>query len=129
MFGFLRRTILGRWSHLPKQTVITDGTASSAVPTTAPSSDVPDLVDSSEFSGSEAEKAKALLTEFSDVVATSNDDVGQTSLMAHMSRPGETTTASFASFTRGRRSANILIKCLRQTWLSMALVHGPFRSF
>ena len=115
MFGFLRRTILGRWSHLPKQTVITDRTASSAVPTTAPSSDVPDLVDSSEFSGSEVERAKALLTEFSNVVATSNDDVGQTNLMAHTSRPGETTTASFASFTRGRRSANILIKCLRQT--------------
>ena len=115
MFGFLRRTILGRWSHLPKQTVITDGTASSAVPTTAPSSDVPDLVDSSEFSGSEVEKAKALLTEFSDVVATSNDDVGETNLMAHTSRPDETTTASFASFTRGRRSAIIFIKCLRQT--------------
>ena len=128
MFGFLHRTILGRWSHLPKQTVITDETASSAVPTTAPSSDVPDLVDSSEFSGSEVEKAKALLTEFSDV-ATSNDDVGQTNLMAHTSRPGETTTASFASITRGRRSANILIKCLRQTWLSLALVRGPFRSF
>ena len=104
MFGFLRRTILGRWSHLPKQTVITDGTASSAVPTTALSSDVPDLVDSPKFSGREVEKAKALLTEFSDVVATSNDDVGQTNLMAHTSRPGETTTASFASFTRGRRS-------------------------
>ena len=129
MFGFLCRTILGRWSHLPKQTVIPDGTASSAVPTTAPSSDVPDLVDSSEFSGSEVEKAKALLTEFSDVVATSNDDIGQTNLMAHTSRPGETTTASFASFTRGRRSANILIKCLRQTRLSLALVRGPFRSF
>ena len=123
MFGFLRRTILGRWSHLPKQTVIT------AVPTTAPSSDVPDLVDSLEFSSSEVEKAKALLTEFSDVVATSNDDVGQTNLMAHTSCPCETTTASFASFTRGRRSANILIKCLRQTWLNMALVRGPVRSF
>ena len=96
---------------------------------TAPSSDVPDLVDSSEFSGCEVEKAKALLTEFSDVVATSNDDVGQTNLMAHTSRPSETTTASFASFTRGRRSANILIECLRQTWLNMALVRGPFRSF
>ena len=129
MFGFLRRTILGRWSHLPKQTVITDGTASSAVPTTAPSSDVPDLVDLPEFSGGEVEKAKALLTEFSDVVATSNDDVGQTNLMAHTSRPGETTTASFASFTRGRRFAIIFIKCLRQTWLNMALVRGPFRSF
>ena len=99
------------------------------MPTTAPSSDVPDLVDSLEFSSNEVEKAKALLTEFSDVVATSNDDVGQTNLMAHMSRPGETTTASFASFTRGRRSANILIKCLRQMWLNMALVRGPFRSF
>ena len=54
----LRRTILGRWSHLPKQTVISDGTASSAVPTTAPSSDVPDLVDSSEFSSSEVEKTQ-----------------------------------------------------------------------
>ena len=129
MFGFLRRTILGRWSHLPKQTVITDGTASSAMPTTAPSSDVPDLVDSPEFSGSEVEKAKALLTEFSDVVATLNDDVGQTTLMAHTSRPGETTTASFSSFTKGRRSANILIKFLRQTWLSLALVRGPFWSF
>ena len=128
MFGFLRRTILGQWSHLLKQTVITDGTASSAVPTTAPSSDVPDLVDSSEFSG-EVEKVKALLTEISDVVATSNDDVGQTNLMAHTSCPDETTTASFASFTRGRRSANILIKCLRQTWLSLALVRGPVRSF
>ena len=63
------------------------------------------------------------------VVATSNDDVGQTNLMAHTSCPGETTTASFASFTRGRRSANILIKCLRQTWLNMALVRGPVRSF
>ena len=28
----LRRTILGQWSHLHKQTVITDGTASSAGP-------------------------------------------------------------------------------------------------
>ena len=73
-----RHTIPDRWSHLPKQTVITDGTASSAVSTTAPSSDVPDLFHWSEFSGSEVEKAqlKALLTEFSDVVATSNDDLG-----------------------------------------------------
>ena len=80
-----RRAILGRWSHLPEQTVITDGSASSAVPTTAASSDVPDLFDWSEFSGSQVERAqlKALLTEFSDVVATSNDDVGQTNLMAH----------------------------------------------
>ena len=31
-----RRTILGRWFHLRKQTVITDGTASSVLPTTAP---------------------------------------------------------------------------------------------
>ena len=109
--------------------MITDGTASSAMPTTARSSDVPDLVDSPEFSDSEVEKAKALLTEFSDVVATLNDDVGQTTLMAHTSRPGETTTASFSSFTKGRRSANILIKCLWQTWLSLALVRGPFWSF
>ena len=54
----LRRTILGRWSHLPKQTVITDGTASSAVSTTAPSSYVPDLVDSSEFSGKRGRKSQ-----------------------------------------------------------------------
>ena len=80
-----RRAILGRWSHLPEQTVITDESASSAVPTTAASSDVPDLFDWSEFSGSEVERAqlKALLTEFSDVVATSKDDVGQTNLLAH----------------------------------------------
>ena len=65
--------------------MITDGSACSAVPTTAASSDVPDLFDWSEFSGSKVERAqlKALLTEFSDVVATSNDDVGQTNLMAH----------------------------------------------
>ena len=103
--------------------------ASSAVSTTAPSSDVPNLVDSPEFSGSDVEKGKALLVEFSDVVATSNDDVGQTNLMAHTSCPGETTTASFSSFTRGWRSANIFVKCLRKTWLSMALVRHPVRSF
>ena len=80
-----RRAFLGEWSHLSEQTVITDGSASSAVLETAASTDVPDLFDWSEFSGSDIERAqlKALFTEFSDVVATSTEDVGQTNLMAH----------------------------------------------
>ena len=80
-----RRTCLGRWAHLPEQTVITNGESNANEPSPTQTPDVPDLFDWSEFSGSDEEKEqlKALLVEFSDVVATSNEDVGQTNLMAH----------------------------------------------
>ena len=80
-----RRTCLGRWAHLPEQTVITNGESSANEPSPTQTPDVPDLFDWSEFSGNDEEKEqlRALLVEFSDVVATSNEDVGQTNLMAH----------------------------------------------
>ena len=79
------RTCLGRWSHLPEQTLVTNGESGATEPSPTQTPDVPDLFDWSEFSGSDEEKEKlrALLLEFSDVVATSNEDVGQTDLMAH----------------------------------------------
>ena len=63
----------------------TNGESGATEPSPTQTPDVPDLFDWSEFSGSDEEKEKlsALLLEFSDVVATSNEDVGQTDLMAH----------------------------------------------
>ena len=78
-----RRTCLGRWAHLPEHGVITNGESSTKKQSPMQMPDVPDLW--SEFSGSDEEKEqlRGLLVEFSDAVATSNEDVGQTKLMAH----------------------------------------------
>ena len=82
-------TCLGRWSHLPEQTVVTesDGVVDdSSLPSPPALVPVHELFDWSEFSGSPAEKARleSLLTEFSDVVATSDTDVGHTSSVTHV---------------------------------------------